>query len=75
MRPGQIRYGLVCNEKGGILDDVLVYRLPVDEPADRRHAHFQIVVNASNRAKIVDWLRAPIPDYATKLSDVTTKLP
>ena len=27
MQPGQIRYGLVTNESGGILDDVLVYRL------------------------------------------------
>src|SRR5690606_24662990 len=26
MKPGQIRYGLVCNPEGGILDDVLVYR-------------------------------------------------
>ena len=25
MKPGQIRYALVCNEEGGILDDVLVY--------------------------------------------------
>jgi aminomethyltransferase len=27
MEVGQIRYALVCNEKGGVLDDVLVYRL------------------------------------------------
>src|SRR4029077_7245168 len=27
MRPGQIRYALVTNDEGGILDDVLVYRL------------------------------------------------
>ena len=26
MKPGQVRYSLVCNEDGGILDDVLVYR-------------------------------------------------
>ena len=32
MRPGQIRYALVCNDGGGILDDVLVYRLAADEP-------------------------------------------
>ena len=27
MGPGKIRYSLVCNESGGILDDVLVYHL------------------------------------------------
>ena len=47
MKPGQVRYGLVCNEQGGILDDVLVYRL---EP------YWLMVVNASNRTKIVDWI-------------------
>ena len=28
MKDFQVRYGLVCNEQGGILDDVLVYRWP-----------------------------------------------
>ena len=28
MKDVQVRYGLVCNEDGGILDDVLVYRWP-----------------------------------------------
>ncbi len=31
MRPGQIRYGLLCNEEGGILDDILVYCLASDQ--------------------------------------------
>jgi aminomethyltransferase len=43
----QVRYGLVCNEKGGIRDDVTVYRWPYG---------YAMVVNASNRAKIVAWL-------------------
>jgi glycine cleavage system T protein (aminomethyltransferase) len=43
----QVRYGLVCNEQGGIRDDVLVYRWPYG---------YAMVVNASNREKIVDWL-------------------
>ena len=28
MKEGQVRYGLVCNDQGGIRDDVLVYRWP-----------------------------------------------
>ena len=44
---GQIRYALVCNEQGGILDDVLVYRFS---------NHYLLVVNASNREKIVAWI-------------------
>ena len=26
MKHGQVRYGLICNERGGVRDDVLVYR-------------------------------------------------
>src|ERR1700722_14111691 len=47
MKDGQVRYGLVCNDNGGIRDDVLVYRWPYG---------YAMVVNASNRTKIVDWL-------------------
>lgn len=47
MKDGQVRYGLVCNETGGILDDILVYRWPYG---------FAAVINASNRQKIVAWL-------------------
>jgi aminomethyltransferase len=54
MKLGQIRYALVCNEDGGILDDVLVYRLPAS--ADASAPTFQLVVNASNRDKIVEWI-------------------
>jgi len=48
LQPGKIRYGLVTNPEGGILDDVLVYQLPTP-------GEYQMVVNASNREKIVRW--------------------
>lgn len=44
---GRVRYSLVCNESGGVLDDVLVTRVTEDR--------FDVVVNASNRAKLLDW--------------------
>ena len=47
MKDVQVRYGLVCNEAGGILDDILVYRWPYG---------FAAVVNAGNREKIIAWL-------------------
>jgi aminomethyltransferase len=65
MNAGQVRYALICNEQGGILDDVLVYKLP---PASD-HAYL-MVVNASNREKIVSWLNDHI-EGAGKLSDTT----
>jgi aminomethyltransferase len=47
MQDFQVRYGLVCNERGGVRDDVLVYRWTDG---------WAMVVNAANRTKIVAWL-------------------
>jgi len=68
MSPGQVRYGLVCNQQGGILDDVLLYRLAdIDGTAD-----WLLVVNASNREKILAWieLQRP-PELDIRLVDKT----
>ncbi len=51
---GRIRYSLVTQDQGGILDDVLVYHLR----STQRPSFFWMVVNASNRQKILDWLTA-----------------
>jgi len=63
LAPGRIRYSLVTNESGGILDDVLVYRTADDV--------YQMVVNASNREKIVDWFTQHL-NAGVKLVDETT---
>ena len=60
MQVGQVRYSLMCNHEGGILDDVLVYHL--ETPSGTRY--FLLVVNASNREKIVQWIEAQWPDQA-----------
>jgi aminomethyltransferase len=54
MELGQIRYSLVTNDEGGILDDILVgyYHDSFGQP------FYVVVVNASNRQKIVDWTHA-----------------
>ncbi len=54
MEQGRIRYSLMCKDDGGILDDVLVYHLPASD--DNSAAQFMMVVNASNREKIRDWI-------------------
>ncbi len=65
MVEGQCRYSLVLNEQGGIRDDVLVYRLGDDE--------FMMVVNASNREKIVGHLDAikEAEGFKLKMDDQT----
>ena len=68
MQPGQIRYSLVTNDAGFVLDDVLLYLLT--DPAGRRF-HL-LVVNASNREKIAGWIRNHLPPASPiKFTDQT----
>ena len=62
MADGQVRYGLICAADGGVLDDVLVTRWP--------HG-FAVVVNASNRDKIVAWLGRHAAGRAVEVRDGT----
>lgn len=59
MNPGMVRYSLMCNEEGGILDDVLVACL--ESPSGR--LFFLLVVNASNRPKILKWIQPHLADF------------
>ncbi|MBM4008224.1 MAG: glycine cleavage system aminomethyltransferase GcvT [Planctomycetes bacterium] len=63
MEVGQCRYGLVCNDQGGCLDDVIISCF--DE------AEYLMVCNASNRAKLLAHFAAVKGDMAFKLEDQT----
>jgi aminomethyltransferase len=52
LAPGHAIYTLMCNDDGGAIDDLVVYR----EAANR----FLVVVNAANREKDVAWMRKHI---------------
>jgi aminomethyltransferase len=46
---GRVLYTLLCNEAGGIVDDILIYRY-----ADN---HYMLVVNAANIEKDLAWVQ------------------
>lgn len=46
--PGRVQYSAMCYESGGIVDDLLVYKISDEE--------FLLVVNASNIQKDFDWM-------------------
>jgi aminomethyltransferase len=50
---GEAQYTLLTNESGGIVDDLIAYRLA--------HGQFYLVVNASNRAPVFEWLKEREP--------------
>lgn len=67
---GGVRYGLVCNHDGFVLDDILVSHL--ETPSGQRY-HL-LVVNASNRAKIVDWMTPLLTEFPTVTMSDRTEL-
>ena len=52
---GDAQYSCLPNLRGGIVDDLLVYRLPEDMCGEGEQA-FLLVVNASNIQKDWDWI-------------------
>jgi aminomethyltransferase len=46
---GEAQYTLLTNERGGIVDDLIVYRMS--------HGHYLLVVNAGNREAAYGWLK------------------
>lgn len=50
MTDGRVRYSPMCNEKGGVVDDLLIYRMG--------HDRYMVVVNASNREKDFDFMKS-----------------
>ncbi len=50
LKPGQAQYSCLPNEDGGIVDDLLVYRL-FDDRCEEGEEAFMLVVNASNIEK------------------------
>ncbi len=59
LQPGQAQYGMLTNEQGGVVDDIIIYREPAKDG-------YMVVVNASNKDKDVAWLQ----DWAARRSDL-----
>ena len=47
LNPGQAQYSILCNEEGGIVDDLIIYK---------KQNEYLMVVNASNSRKNLKWL-------------------
>ena len=52
MPEGRVRYSPMCNENGGVVDDLLVYK--------KGEGDYLIVVNASNKDKDYEWMKAHV---------------
>jgi aminomethyltransferase len=55
------QYSVLCNEDGGVIDDLFTYRLP--------QARFLTVTNAANHAKDLAWFQKQAAPYEVTVTD------
>jgi aminomethyltransferase len=63
LRPGRARYTMLCAEDGGVLDDLVVYRLDEDE--------FLVIANASNTDVVFESVRDRAAGHDARVTDAT----
>ena len=62
---GKVRYGILCNEQGGVIDDLIVYKFAED--------YYFVVVNASNRHKDFEHMKKHVLE-GTEIRDISDDL-
>lgn len=68
---GEAQYSCLPTPEGGIVDDLLIYRLPEDKCAEGERA-YMLVVNASNIEKDWNWINKH-NTFDAKLEDISDK--
>jgi len=63
LKPGRARYTMICAPDGGVLDDLIVYRLADTE--------FLVVANAANTAVVATTLRERAAGHEAQVDDRT----
>jgi aminomethyltransferase len=59
--PGKALYSCMLNERGGVMDDLIVYY--------RDDSRYRLVVNAGTRDKDLAWIRSHAADFAVNVEE------
>lgn len=60
---GKAIYSCMCNEHGGIIDDLIVYQRASD--------NYRVVLNSATRQRVIPWIRAKSEGFALGLQERT----
>ncbi|MFZ4077721.1 MAG: glycine cleavage system aminomethyltransferase GcvT [Legionellaceae bacterium] len=60
---GQALYSCMCDEHGGILDDLIVYQ--------RNPDNYRIILNSATRDRVLPWIREKINGFSAGLQERT----
>ena len=61
LEPGKVVYGMMLNDRGGVVDDLLVYK--------RDDSEYFLVINAANIDKDVAWIKEHAAKYDVTVDD------
>lgn len=61
LESGKVVYGMLLNDRGGVVDDLLVYK--------RDDSEYFLVINASNIEKDVEWIKKHAEKYEVTVDD------
>ena len=59
------QYSLMCYESGGVVDDIIIYRIEADG--------YIVIINAGNREKDITWMREKIAGFDAELTDFSDR--
>jgi aminomethyltransferase len=63
LHDNQVQYSILTNQDGGILDDLLVYRI--------NHEYYLLVVNAANTIKDFNWIKQQAGSFSAEVHDTS----
>jgi aminomethyltransferase len=66
MSTGRVRYTLMCNEAGGVVDDLVVCKMGEER--------YMLVVNAANRGKDAAWIKEKLSGGSVSFEDISDSI-
>lgn len=66
LKPGEAHYSAMCNEKGRIIDDIVLLRLEKNR--------FLLVFNATNREKDLKWINTHQKEFKVEVDHVSNNI-
>ncbi|MHA1835953.1 MAG: glycine cleavage system aminomethyltransferase GcvT, partial [Candidatus Odinarchaeia archaeon] len=67
LQTGEGHYSVLCNDRGGIIDDLIIYRLEGEK--------FFVVVNSANKFKDEEWFRKHATGKKVKIENISDNTP
>ena len=66
LKPGKAQYNCLVNNNGGIIDDLIVYKIEEEK--------YLLVVNASNIEKDLNWIKSHNENFNCSINNISDKI-